>query len=252
VAAPDRTDVAGQVAALGTILGVWAHPDDETYLSGGLMATAADNGQRVVCVTATRGEAGSLDHERWPPATLADVRTRELDAALGILGVTEHHWFDYPDGGCADVPDDRAVDRIAVLLEGVRPDTVLTFAPDGMTGHPDHITVSRWATLAVERLGRGGPRLHYATVTPSFWAAEEEMFFAMGVSMGGQPVVTPDEQCSILVGLSGELLGRKAAAIRAQVSQTEALTTTVSAETFDALLCTEMYRPAQDVLGRRT
>ena len=44
------------VAELGTILGIWAHPDDEAYLSGGLMALARDNGQRVVCVTATRGE----------------------------------------------------------------------------------------------------------------------------------------------------------------------------------------------------
>ncbi|MGH3589327.1 MAG: PIG-L deacetylase family protein, partial [Pseudonocardia sp.] len=44
---------------LGTILGVWAHPDDETYLCGGLMARAARSGDRVVCVTATRGEQGS-------------------------------------------------------------------------------------------------------------------------------------------------------------------------------------------------
>ncbi len=46
------------VAQLGTILGIWAHPDDETWSSAGLMAMAADNGQRVVCVTATYGENG--------------------------------------------------------------------------------------------------------------------------------------------------------------------------------------------------
>ena len=49
---------------LGTILGVWAHPDDETYLCAGLMASAARAGSRVVCVTATRGELGTGDHDR--------------------------------------------------------------------------------------------------------------------------------------------------------------------------------------------
>src|SRR5918998_1048475 len=64
-AVADRT--AGGVAELGTILGIWAHPDDEAYLSGGLMAMARDNGSRVVCVTATRGELGTPDPAAWPP-----------------------------------------------------------------------------------------------------------------------------------------------------------------------------------------
>ena len=59
---------------LGTILGVWAHPDDETYLSAGLMAAAADAGSRVVCITATRGEGGSMDEEQWPPESMGQVR----------------------------------------------------------------------------------------------------------------------------------------------------------------------------------
>ena len=51
---------------LGTMLGVWAHPDDETYLAAGLMAVGVRQGNRVVCVTATRGEEGSWDEGRWP------------------------------------------------------------------------------------------------------------------------------------------------------------------------------------------
>jgi len=65
-------------AALGTILGIWAHPDDDIFLSAGLMATAVRNGQRVVDVTATRGEGGSMDEDRWPPETMGEVR--ECDA----------------------------------------------------------------------------------------------------------------------------------------------------------------------------
>jgi LmbE family N-acetylglucosaminyl deacetylase len=240
----DPNDLRAQAAALRTILGVWAHPDDETYLSAGLMAAAVEGGQRVVCVTATRGEAGSLDLVRWPPATLASVRTRELDEALGILGVTEHHWLDYPDGGCAGVPEDEAVERIARLLDAVRPDTVLTFAPDGMTGHADHMTVSRWTSLALARSGHTATRLHWATVTPAQWADMEDMFFSMGLSMGGQPDVTADADCSILAALDDAMLARKAAAVRAQVSQTEALTSAIAPASFAAVLGREMFRPA--------
>ena len=89
------------VAELGTILGIWAHPDDEAYLSGGLMALARDNGQRVVCVTATRGERGTPDPVAWPPDRLAAERTQELAQCLSVLGVHEHHWLDYRDGECA-------------------------------------------------------------------------------------------------------------------------------------------------------
>src|SRR4249919_3313526 len=116
----------GPVSELrGTILSVWAHPDDETYLAAGLMVAAVRAGQRVVCVTATRGELGSPDPERWPPGeVLAAVRTAELERALEHLGVTEHHWLDYPDGGCAEVDESEAVGRLRALLQDVRPEHV--------------------------------------------------------------------------------------------------------------------------------
>src|SRR3954469_13962289 len=153
---------------LGTILSVWAHPDDETYLCGGLMARAVANGSRVVCVTATRGELGSPDEQRWPSgAPLAAVRTKEMDAALAVLGVTEHHWLDYPDGGCAEVDQGEATRRITELMADVKPDTVLTFGPDGMTGHDDHISASRWTTEAFGQVAKDGATLHYATNTPT-------------------------------------------------------------------------------------
>ena len=114
------------VAELGTILGIWAHPDDEAYLSGGLMAMARDNGQRVVCVTATRGELGTPDPVAWPPDRLAAERTREMARCLAVLGVREHHWLGYRDGECAAAdPDARG--RAAVRgdrrrASGHRPD----------------------------------------------------------------------------------------------------------------------------------
>jgi LmbE family N-acetylglucosaminyl deacetylase len=67
---------------LGTILGVWAHPDDEAYLMAGTALLAAAAGSTVACVTATAGEAGeSADEERWPPAQLGTIRRTSLPTA---------------------------------------------------------------------------------------------------------------------------------------------------------------------------
>ena len=65
---------------LGTLLGIWAHPDDDIYLTAGLMAQAVRDGRRVVRVTATRGEGGSLDEERWPSATMGAGPRGRADA----------------------------------------------------------------------------------------------------------------------------------------------------------------------------
>ena len=156
---------------LGTILGVWAHPDDEAYLSAGIMARAVRNGSRVVCVTATRGEGGSMDEEKWPPEKMGEVRTGELERSLEILGVQEHIWFDMKDVDMETGLPDEGYERVRELVADVGPDTILTFGPDGMTGHQGHKDVSRWATDAFREVAKPGARLFYATQTPSF--AEE-------------------------------------------------------------------------------
>ena len=77
------------VRSIGTLLGVWAHPDDEAYLSSGLMSLVRRRGGRVVVVTATRGEHGTPDPVEWPPARLSRRRERELEESLLLLGVRE-------------------------------------------------------------------------------------------------------------------------------------------------------------------
>ena len=59
-------------------MGVWAHPDDETMSSAGIMLSAIKNGQRVICLTATKGEEGSQDEKKWPKSKLANIREKEL------------------------------------------------------------------------------------------------------------------------------------------------------------------------------
>ena len=228
---------------LGTILGVWAHPDDEAYLSAGTMAAAVDAGQRVVCMTATRGEAGSLDHVRWPPDSLASVREKELDACLRVLGITEHSWLDFADGGCADVPLDEAVGPVVSVIDDVRPDTVLTFGPDGMTGHTDHIAVSRWTTEALGRSGHKGARLLYATKTPAWNTAFLAAVDPDRVMMGAQELPWTDPaEMAVHVQLDGDALDRKVAAPLCQESQVAPLIEEYGLDAYAPLMRDEFFR----------
>ena len=115
-------------------------------------------------MTATRGEFGTPDPEAWPPQRLAAERTAELARCLELLGVSEHHWLGYRDGECAAVPAAEAVGRLCEVIDDVAPDTVLTFGPDGITGHPDHQAVSAWATAAFARAAPPRARLLHSAV----------------------------------------------------------------------------------------
>ena len=118
---PDTNTMTIRTAAeLGTVLSIWAHPDDEAYLAAGIMALAIETGNRVVCVTATKGEAGSPDPDRWSPADMATIRERELEACLSALGVDEHRWLGYIDGTCPDVELDSVAETLAAIIERFR------------------------------------------------------------------------------------------------------------------------------------
>jgi LmbE family N-acetylglucosaminyl deacetylase len=227
---------------LGTILSIWAHPDDETYLCGGLMARAVRNGSRVVCVTATRGELGSPDEKRWPPGPpLAAVRTAEMEQALAVLGITEHQWLDYPDGHCVDVPDQQAVNVLTRIMQGVRPDTVLTFGPDGMTGHADHISVSRWTTAA-HAAAAPNAVLAYATNTPEWLERFRPGLDRVGAFMGSEPPCTPVDELVIHAAFEGDLLEAKLNALRCQVSQVEPLIAALGEDFLRHGLAEESFR----------
>jgi LmbE family N-acetylglucosaminyl deacetylase len=231
---------------LGTVLGVWAHPDDETYLSAGLMATAVRNGDRVVCATATRGELGSFDEERWPTATLGRVRQEELEECLRILGVKEHSWFDYADGGCDRVEFEEGVAKVIPLIEDAQPDTVLTFGPDGMTGHTDHISVCNWTTEAFRRVAKPGARLHYATQVKDWTDRFYDRMQKFNVFMvPGTPPITPRDELSIDFLASGEVLDLKLKAIEAHCSQVEGMLKFFGEDFFREAMPGEVYRLAE-------
>jgi LmbE family N-acetylglucosaminyl deacetylase len=234
-----------RVTELGTVLGIWAHPDDEAYLSGGLMALARAQGQRVVCVTATRGERGTSDPETWPPDRLADERTGELAHCLGILGVREHRFLNYRDGGCADADAAVAIARLAEIVDEVRPDTVLTFGPDGITGHPDHRTVSAWAGAAVERAAPPGTRLLHAAVPVRHATEWAGLDAELGVYEPGYPLVVEHDRLSIDLALPPAVAARKVRALAAQTTQTAGLIEALGRERYTAWVSEECYLEAE-------
>lgn len=230
---------------LGTVLGIWAHPDDDIYLSAGLMAMNVGLGNRVVDVTATRGEGGSMDEERWPPETMADVRSVELMQSLEVLGVSEHRFLEGPVDIDMDTPlDESGAAQVIEIMAEVQPDTVLTFGPDGMTGHVGHMSVSRWATEAFHAVAKPGAQLHYATMTP--WYVEEfaEIFEPLNIFRPGTPPVTPPDQLSIDLALQSDLLERKWSSIMQHISQVQYIFDAVGEDTFKAEMSHEWFRLA--------
>jgi LmbE family N-acetylglucosaminyl deacetylase len=91
---------------LGAILGVWAHPDDEVYLSGGLMAPCRPIRPKCHRCHGNRRGAGTPDPERWPPEKLGPLREKELQQAMAALGVSDIRWLGYDDGMCSTVSAD--------------------------------------------------------------------------------------------------------------------------------------------------
>ena len=244
---------ADALATLGTVLTVWAHPDDETYLAGGLLAALTDAGHRVVCVTATRGEAADPTADRTARDGLVRLRTSELTAALRLLGVHEHRWLDYPDGRCRAVDPGEAASRLTQIVDEVDPDTVVTFGPDGFTGHPDHRAVSAWTDRAVAR-SASSPRLLHAVATYGALALGD----SYGVYALGAPRQCHEHELAVRLVLNGSALDRKVAALRLQHSQTAGLIEAMGVEAFAAWVSVEAFAapepqgvlPADDAAAR--
>ena len=132
-----------------TLLAVFAHPDDESFGAGGMLALHARKGVHVALVCATRGEMGEIaDESLATRETLGDVRMVELQKAADTLGVTELINLNYRDSGMAGtadndhprafagIPEDEVVSRLVGIIRRLKPQVVVTFDPNGGYGHP--------------------------------------------------------------------------------------------------------------------
>ena len=192
-----------------------AHPDDETFGLGSVLAHAVACGVEARVICATRGELGepAIDIGATP---LAEVRERELRTAASILGVSDVELLDYGDSGvdddapigslvAADTNDVAAV--LAARIDALRPDVVIT--ADGSDGHRDHIAI-RDATLRALRIARWHPARTYLWCLPRSLLAEFAPFAEMG---------TPNDVITTVVDAT-EYIPLRWRAMRAHASQT--------------------------------
>ena len=147
----------------GGVLAVFAHPDDESLLAGGTLAACARAGREVSLLSLTRGEAGSIaDPALAAGAGLGGVRARELAAAGELLGASATECLGFPDGSLEWADADAARDAVAERIAARAPAAVVTFAPEGLYWHPDHLAAHRFVVAAVADAA-APPRLYGAT-----------------------------------------------------------------------------------------
>ncbi|CAN5269636.1 PIG-L family deacetylase [soil metagenome] len=162
------------------LLGLFAHPDDESRIVGGALAKYASEGARVSLVVATRGEEGSCgEPPLCSPEELPQVRERELREACALLGVAVLTILDYRDGALVTVDRPELIGHLVAAIRRVRPHVILTFGPEGRTLHPDHIVIYEAATAAFSLAADPGaypelrqfphatPKLYYTTLPQS-------------------------------------------------------------------------------------
>ena len=133
------------------IVAVFAHPDDERVI-GPLLARLAREGRETHLVIATDGSKGVRDFARIPAgAELAAARAKEAHCAAGRLGVRQLHVLGFPDGGLAtfEVLGKLRLGLVAII-DSLEPAAIITFGPEGGTGHPDHRLVGNVVTQIVQ------------------------------------------------------------------------------------------------------
>lgn len=218
IPAPDRFRAGGIVAIV-------AHPDDEALIAGGTLALAAEAGVPTGVLALTRGELGPISGPRLAtPATLGDVRERELTEATAHLGAGWARCLRHPDGELPWADAETVAAEVAAVLADARPAALLTFAADGLYWHPDHIAAREIALRAATLAGPGGPCVYEACWEPetapalvaaaagrglpaSLWGLEPEAF---GSPTGGLPLTRVDVR---------PVIARKLRALRAHRTQ---------------------------------
>jgi LmbE family N-acetylglucosaminyl deacetylase len=212
---------------------VFAHPDDDAYGIAGSVALMAGQIELTV-VLATSGEAGRIaDPSLATPENLGRVREEEDRASWRAVGVTPARleFLRYGDGALHEVPRGELVERVTAVLSQARPEVVVSFGPDGVTGHEDHVVIADAAEEAFRR-ARGAAdgkdaflRLLQVAIPQSRLDRFGELMREHGLEPPDptepfQPRGVPDDRIAVSVDVSG-VYRRKLEAVRAHRTQDE-------------------------------
>ena len=151
-----------------TLVAVFAHPDDERIV-GPLLARYARLGNDVYLVIATDGRKGVRDFAGIPAGdSLAHVRAGEARCAAQQMGIHAPILLGYEDAGLASFASLEGLRKdVDSVLRALHPGAVITFGPEGGTGHPDHRLVGDVVTEVVQTGGAGIPQALYYPSLPS-------------------------------------------------------------------------------------
>jgi len=190
------------MTAKHSLMVVHAHPDDEVFSTGGILAKYGEAGYRVVVVYCTRGEVGEI-HDPELDADdaahrLGEIRETEVERALHILGVTDFRFLGYRDSGMADTehnrdpdafmnaPLEEATTRLLSVMRETRPQVVITYDESGGYGHPDHVMCNRVTVEAFKR-AQGEPwapqKLYYSARAREAFKHEVEVLKENGLTI---------------------------------------------------------------------
>lgn len=226
-----------------TLMAVHAHPDDEASSTGGVLAMYSDQGIQTVVVTCTNGEFGDAPGQVKPgddghdEQAVAQLRLAELRQSCKILGVSHLELLGYQDSGMPDwdykdrpdafcnVPLEVVSARIQTLIAEYRPQVVVSYDPNGMYQHPDHVHASLAAAAAAEAAGT--PAKFYQTaMRPSSWRKVWEALRELGADMPEREFSAEErqklEEDELRITTSvdiGPVLERKREALMAHASQ---------------------------------
>jgi LmbE family N-acetylglucosaminyl deacetylase len=210
---------------------VFAHPDDDTFGVAGTLALHAEDDPAITVVLATSGEAGRIaDPSLATRERLRRVREAEDLASWRALELEpDVRFLRHPDGGLAQVPRAELAGELAGIFEETAPEVVVTFGPDGITGHPDHVAIGAAATDAFDTASADVPgafvRLLHVAVAAADLDRLNQGLRARGLepidsTQPFMPRPVPDERIGIRVDCSG-VFDRKLEALRAHKTQSE-------------------------------
>lgn len=208
---------------------VFAHPDDDTFGVGGSLAIRAEDIALTV-VLATSGDAGRIaDPSLATREDLGRVRESEDEASWRALGLEpDLRFLRHPDGGLPALRDEL-VSEVRGVLRETEPELVVTFGPDGITGHEDHVTIGAAATDAFhaerERGTRGLARLLHVAIGAGDLERLNELLRERGLepmdpTQPFMPRGVPDETIGVRVNASN-VYERKLEALRSHKTQAE-------------------------------
>ena len=193
------------------LLAIFSHPDDETIV-GPLLAKYAHEGHAVHLLVLTAGEKGYRRHVKIPTgAPLAAVRAKELECAAAALGLTGYRLLDFPDQAFTAGYDSpvwkEAVTEVRLEIDRLRPDVLLTWGPEGGTGHPDHRGTHSVVVQAFQHraLLKHYPRKLYYSLFPE---TEDRLAedWATGTRVSRE-FVTTDVDCAAYLPAAREAIG---------------------------------------------